>query len=177
MAVLGHFLFEILKIVLLGLIYTTIFFLAWAIISKLRGKNVDFKWYKFLVVYKVLAAVLFIFSFTYYGNHGLGDDSYIPLGHGETMSQGDSFAYFVPDGKLNQIHIDTYLVKEDHLCASVDSGYMVYNLKNKRLNNFNTELLYNTYASAHNLPATNQFREFEPQYADYWGGWRFWMLP
>lgn len=45
------------------------------------------------------------------------------------MSEGDTFAYFVPDGESEQIRIDTYLIKDDDLCASVDSGYMVYNLK------------------------------------------------
>jgi energy-coupling factor transporter transmembrane protein EcfT len=177
MAVLFHFLFEIVKIVILGLIYTAVIFSIRAIIRKLQKKDTDFKWYKFLIVYKVLAAVLFVFSFTYYGNHGLGDDSYIPLGHSETMSESDTFAYFVPDGKSEQMHIDTYLVKNDDLCASVDSGYMVYNLKTKQINNFNTEQLYNTFASAHNLPPIKQFRNFDHQYNNYWNGWRFWMLP
>jgi len=83
MAVLLHFLLEIVKIVILGLIYTAVILSIRAIIRKLQKKDADFKWYKFLAVYKILAAVIFIFSFTYYENHGLGDDSFIPLGHSE----------------------------------------------------------------------------------------------
>ena len=93
------------------------------------------------------------------------------------MSEGDTFAYFVPDGESEQIRIDTYLIKDDDLCASVDSGYIVYNLKTKKINNFGTERLYNTFASAHNLPPIKQFRDFDHQYNNYWNGWWFWTLP
>ena len=122
--------------------------------------NVDLSKGKFKRVHIIIYSLLFVFSFTYYGNHGLGDESFIPLGHWETMSAGDLYAYFTPSGTSNQIAVNTYQVKGDNLCAAVDSGYIVYNLDTKKMIKFEAEQQYNAYALNHDLPVSNQFLDF-----------------
>ena len=177
MFVLAHLLFELIKIGILSFIYTTICLLICELVLKFKNGISGFIRSKFWLIYKVIYGLLFVFSFTYYGDHGLGDESFIPLGHWETMRLSDTFAYFNPNGKSDQIAVNTFQVKDNILCASVDSGYMVYNLKNKEMRNFKTDMLYNIYASKHNLPRNGQFYDFFSHYKDYWMGWRFWVLP
>jgi hypothetical protein len=177
MFVLTHLLFELIKIAILSFIYTAIFLLVCELVLKLKNGIPGFIRSRFWVIYKVIYGLLFVFSFTYYGDHGLGDESFIPLGNGETMRLSDTFVYFNPNGKSDQIAVNTFQVKDNILCASVDSGYMVYNLKNKEVRNFKTDMLYNIYASKHNLPPNGQFHDFFSHYKDYWMSWRFWLLP
>lgn len=177
MASSGHFIFELFKIAILSLLYTGIFLFARLTWRSLKKKNIVFSPVEFNSTYKIIYGVLLVFSFTHYGNHGLGDDSYIPLGHGETMKAGDLNAYFSPHGKINQLQVKAYQLKGDNLCMSVDSGIVVYNLNTKQLINFDTPSNYNEYALAHELPANSEFLDFFKQYDVYWSGWRFWLLP
>ena len=110
MFTLFHFGFELIKIAILAAIYALVIFLLRFIFLKFK-KSINSKNYKFGNVYSLIIGLLFIFSFTYYGDHGLGDEANIPLGHGQIMQCSDEFAYFVPDGATNQIHIDSFLVK------------------------------------------------------------------
>jgi energy-coupling factor transporter transmembrane protein EcfT len=177
MTTLLHLLFVVFKSSVLGLIYTPIIWFLWVLILKARKKYTGFKWYRIFAVYKIVSILLFVFSFTYYGNHGLGDESRIPLGHGEVMRASDQFAFFVPKGKSEQIHVDTYLLKGDNLCMSIDSGYKVYNLKTKGVVNFSEGQMYDAFAFSYGLPLSLQLQNFKSQYDKYWGGWRFWLLP
>jgi hypothetical protein len=177
MTALLHFLLVVIKSSILGFLYTPVAWFLWVLILKARKKYTGFKWYKIFLVYKVVTVLLIIFSFTYYGNHGLGDDSRIPLGYGEAMKESDTFAYFVPKGKSEQINVQTFLLKDDNLCMSVDSGYKVYNLKTKAFINFSDEPMYNMLAVAKDLPLSRHLKDFRSQYDDYWSGWRFWLLP
>jgi hypothetical protein len=172
-----HFLFVVFKSCILALIYTPIIWLLWVLILKACKRYTGFKWYKLIAVYKIVGILLLVFSFTYYGNHGLGDDSRIPLGYGEAMRESDTFAYFVPKGKPEQINVQAFLVKGDNLCMSVDSGYKVYNLKTKAFVNFTDEPMYNMLAVAKDLPLSRHLKDFNSQYDEYWNGWRFWLLP
>jgi hypothetical protein len=177
MAALGHFIFELLKVAILSLLYTGIFLFGRLVLLSLKKKNTVFSPIEFNRTYKVMYGLLFIFSFTYYGNHGLGDDSYIPLGHGETMEAGDLNAYFSPNGKIAQLQVKAYQVKGNNLCMSVDSGIVVYDLNTKQIINFNEISKYNKYAFTHHLPRYIEFLDFFKQYDVYWSGWRFWILP
>lgn len=126
----------------------------------------------------MIASLLFIFSFTYYGNHGLGDDSYIPLGHGEVMSAGDLTSYFEPNiPKSEQIYVNSYEISHDILCAKSDSFYFVYPLQTKKISRFKSEKDYHKFAVKTDLPTADQFKDFLTQYDQYWSGWRFWLLP
>ncbi|AYL94687.1 hypothetical protein [Mucilaginibacter celer] len=177
MAASLHFLFVVIKSAILAVVYTFFGGLLLALFLKLKKQYTGFKWYKVFAAHKVVFILLLIFSFTYYGNHGLGDESHIPLGHGEVMSESDTFAYFVPKDKAEQINVQTFRVKGDNLCMSVDSGYKVYNLKTKVFINFSNEPMYNKLAAAKELPLAGDLKDFRSQYDEYWSGWRFWLLP
>jgi energy-coupling factor transporter transmembrane protein EcfT len=178
MGIISHFVFEIVKIAILAFIYSGIIFLFPLIFKKPAKSKTRFNWRRFLLVYKIIAALLFVFPFTYYGNHGFGDEEVIPLGHGEKIRAGDDNTYFESDdNKSGRININTYQVKDDILCASTNSGLFVYRLGTKQIDKFADEQAYNTFALARNLPPSKQFLDFETQYNNYWGGWRFWMLP
>ncbi|QTE39462.1 hypothetical protein ACRQ5D_30105 [Mucilaginibacter sp. P25] len=177
MTTLLHLLFVVIKSSILGLFYTPVIWFLWMLFLKAQKKYTNFKWLSVFAVYKIVGISLMVFSFTYYGDHGLGDESRIPLGHGEAMEESDQFAYFVPKGKSKQILVDTYLLKGDNLCMSVDSGYKVYNLRTKGVVNFSDEPMYNAFAVSYGLPLSRQLKDFRSQYDEYWSGWRFWLLP
>jgi energy-coupling factor transporter transmembrane protein EcfT len=177
MTVLFHFLFVIVKSYILALIYTPLIWFLWVLILKVRKKYTGFKWKKVFPVYLITGVLLIIFSFTYYGDHGLGDDSRIPLEHGEAIEQGDHFAYFTPKQTGKQVHVKAFVLKGDNLCMSVDSGYKVYNLKTKGVVNFSDGQMYDAFAFSYGLPLSLQLQNFKSQYDEYWGGWRFWLLP
>lgn len=121
--------------------------------------------------------MLFVFSFTYYGDHGLGDEAYIPLGHFETMEAGDGNAYFTFKKSRNQLFVDSFAVKNNTLCMMTDSGLCIYDLKTDSLQTFADSFAYKQYARKEKLPPLTEFKNFEKQYAEYWNGWRFWTMP
>lgn len=177
MAALLHFLFVVIKSFVLALIYTPVIWFLWVLILKAQKKYTGFRWSKIFTLYVIVSLSLVVFSFTYYGNHGLGDDSRIPLGHGEAIEQGDQFAYFTPKGTNKQVHVKTFVLKGDNLCMSVDSGYKVYNLKTRGVVNFSEGQMYDAFAFSYGLPLSLQLQSFKSQYDEYWNGWRFWLLP
>ena len=130
----------------------------------------------FVVAY----AALFLFSCTYWGDHGLGS-SRLPLGYGESIEEFNIGAYFeasVPF-KLptDEPWVNEFQVANGILCGQAsDKSYFIYNLATKENWLFADSLEYNTYATAHRLPASNELEPFWKQYNRYWGGWRFWLL-
>jgi len=176
MAAGGHFIFELFKIAILSAAYATI--LLWIKFAlNLKKGGTRFSWSKFFRIYLILYSVLFLFSFTYYGDHGLGDECKIPLGHGETMSSADLDAYFAPKEGGNLIDIKSYLISNNDLCAATDSGYLVYNLKTGKRIEFDNSQEYRLYALGNTLPNPDLFLDFFKQYDNYWSGWRFWTMP
>jgi hypothetical protein len=169
MAASVHFLFEFIKIAVLSTCYAGLIML----IGRLTFSRGHFKFDKlFCYIY----AVLFIFLFTYYGNHGLGDESNLPIGHWETVQAGDGYPYFEPSGK-GQIRLESFLVDQETLCAKTGKGYMAYNLTTDKLTTFPDQLSYNAFAAKNNLSTIDKFKTFAVQYSAYWDGWRFWTLP
>ena len=175
MFTLFHFGFEIFKIALQAAVYSSIILLLIFILIKITGNN-RLRLIKFKTIYFTIAGLMFIFSFTYYGNHGLGDEATIPLGHMKTMNSSDGYAYLNLEPN-NQINIDSFLVRNDHLCFASKNNYYDYQLPSGKCAKYYSRQEYEVYASAHNLPRVNEFKTFYPQYAAYWNGWRFWFLP
>ncbi|RYU75458.1 hypothetical protein [Hymenobacter persicinus] len=131
----------------------------------------------------LISVALFIFSFTYWGNHGLGDYSRIPLGYGEAMEEmNGTMTYFEPikniAGREDNPEIIAYQLRNDVLCAALgsDSTFFVYDLASKRSRLFDGQRAYNDYAHRANLPTASHFEPFAQQYTRYWNGWRFWLL-
>jgi len=134
--------------------------------------------------FMVACVVLFGFSCTYWGDHGLGDSARLPLGHGEELValNGDE-TYFTgqtPFGVSDMggaQQIDKFRVADEILCGQAEqTAYFSYNLATKEHRVFADSLAYNAYAISHGLPASHELETFWQQYRRYWGGWRFWLL-
>jgi hypothetical protein len=127
---------------------------------------------------------LFLFSCTYWGDHGLGDSARIPLGHGEEMSEINGNETFFEGGKPFMVsdmagsqQVDKFQVANNVLCAQAErKRYFIYNLATKKSRVFTDSLEYNAYAAPRGLPASNKLQSFWRHYKRYWGGWRFWLL-
>jgi energy-coupling factor transporter transmembrane protein EcfT len=173
MSALFHLGFEAVKISALSAVYSSIIYLFLHKLKPIRKlASVRFK-----SIFLTLSGLLFIFLFTYYGNHGLGDEANIPLGHHKTMESSDGYAYFAPEGMTAQIKVDSFLVKNDNLCIASPDGIYVYNLATDNLKNFSDRPSYQQYAQTSDLPTLSQFKKFDTQYREYWNTWRFWTLP
>ncbi|GAB3289781.1 hypothetical protein ACFQT0_08910 [Hymenobacter humi] len=122
--------------------------------------------------------VLFLIANTRWGDHGLGDYSRIPLGHGLAMEQiNGTMVYFEPVTTRDHEEIISYKVADDALYAKAnDNLYFTYDLQTKRYQTFDDSTAYNSNARNLDWPTSSQFQSFHRHYAQYWGGWRFWLL-
>lgn len=184
MEYLFGFVFTLLKIALQAAIYATLLrWLArqadtWHLNNTLvrASRNSKQFWRRsFMVAY----GSLFLFSCTYWGNHGLGDSEYIPVGHGETVEEINGMvASFAPLQLPSGAPIvSRFEVGSGVLCGqAADSSYFAYDLVTKQQRLFADDQEYADYASQHSLPTSGELTSFRTQYARYWNGWRCWLL-
>lgn len=187
----------IVKIIILSTIYATALFLVVFILSK----TTKITWAKrvlklrfWLWTHFLISALLFSLSFTYWEDTGLGDNSKIPVGYGQTIQSEDfAWTYFYPDPNKtepnqDELIIENYKIVDPFLCAEVSHqntispsyDYIVYDLKSKSLKTFDSEQEYANYAAAHSLPAKNEFYDFRKHYHEYLDNrpkWKTWLLP
>ena len=171
-----HVAFELFKIVSLAAAYTFALYILKFLYTEIKRDN-RVKEVKFLSVYVPVVGLMLIYSFTYYGDHGLGDEAHLPIGYGETIDESDNYSYFDSEKEARQINVDSFLVRHDHLCIASDTLIYDCQLKSGEVKKFTDEKIYDAYASGHHLPKLKEFKKFSPQYAAYWNGWRFWCLP
>ena len=125
---------------------------------------------------------LFLFSCTYWGDHGLGDHARLPIGHGEAIEELNGIeTYFEASPRLqvatDQPFIDRFQVAGDVLCGQAsDKSFFTYNLATKEQQHFADSSEYDAYARPRGLAPIGEFQSFWKQYGRYWGGWRFWLL-
>ena len=149
MFALFHFGFELMKIAVLAAVYAALVYILKFIWGEI-DKSSRLRHLKFRSIYFSIAGLLLVFSFTCYGDHGLGDEANIPLSHWKTMNSGDGYAYFNTAVKgYGQINVDSFLVRNDHLCMASDSLVFDYQLKTSELKKFTNSKLYEAYAMAH----------------------------
>lgn len=189
MEVLFHFAFQLVKISILASIYSFIFTTLISLYKKedseTRKLNYKNRWYNY--GFKI-SIFLFVFSFTYWGNHGLGDGPRIPLGYWKVMdnTNWDKYGY-VSDLKSDcgkEIQTTKFKVEGKYLCGNYDSWfykynhkYFVYNMRKDNLKEFGNKEQYNKFALKNKLPKANELLSFEKNYRNYWLGWRFFFLP
>ena len=193
MAALFHLIFQLVKISLLASLYAliavgliSIIPEAWKISFVTTVKSEKKKhWFLFGAIISIL---LFLFSFTYFGDHGLGDSARIPIGNWETIENINWTEYGTlknrETGKGNQIITTKFKVSNNVLCGNLEShfydysnNYFCFNLKTKELKEYRTESEFNTYVRQNNLPSTSELQRFRQNYSDYWHGIRFVFLP
>ncbi len=187
------FLFELVKITLLAMGYSALLFFCFWMIAK---RNPD-SWFvracssggRFLGLSAVLFWMgLFVYMFTYWGFHGLGDGAQIPIGHGLIVDNINWDGYgFVDDIKTSddkELSTTKFKVVGDKLCGNLDdsfdwfqNAYFTLDTRLKRITEFRTEADYNEFAKQAGLPGSIELESFNRNYDDYWLGWRFWMLP
>ena len=100
MEVLFHFILELFKIAILASLYAGLFVLISGFIANKKPNSLFSNFYKhklrtYLISGALFSISLFTFLFSYWGNHGLGDTSIIPLGHGKTVQQIDGNWCFI----------------------------------------------------------------------------------
>lgn len=101
-----HLIFTLIKIAILASVYSIVMLLVLGLFEYIfRIKAIDIlskdKWFKVWRRFSLMIAFgLFIYSFTYWGNHGLGDESRIPIGHWNCIRNADGVStYFEPKNK------------------------------------------------------------------------------
>ncbi len=176
----------LIKAVFLSAIYTTAVFVVVLVLCKtlrLHWASVLVRnWLAFwLVTHFSIVVLLFVLSFSYGQDTGLGDNSRIPVGYGQTIQNEDfAWTYFFPDPSRTQhnrdeLIIEEYQIRNQFLCAEVSHmntvspsyDFIVYDLEKKHLRSFYTKDEYVKYALQHSLPGLNEFYDFEKHYFDF----------
>jgi len=188
MEVMFHLVFEIIKIVILSAIYSGALLILLSVFAKFSpGSRVA----KLLVNKRkffgkslpVLWLALFIYLFTYWGDHGFGDTSILPIGHHKVVNRINSESSYIEDQHGKQLTIERFLYSEDYLFAVISKDFeqnkndlVVWDLKTSKWK-FYQKQDYLIIANQNNYPLPGNFKDYDYQYNKYWNGWRFWLLP
>ena len=173
MFTLFHFGFEIVKIAALAGVYSFVFYCFFFILREISGRR-NLRRPKPRYFYLTIYALLFVYSFTYFGDHGLGDESHIPLGYFQTMDATDGYAFFTPQNSSQTLSVDSFQVKDHQLFIASANTYYIYNLSSGSMKKFDSKNVYEQYAVHNSHPPINHFKKYTEL---YWNGWRFWLLP
>jgi hypothetical protein len=186
---LGHFIFELIKITILGFFYSWILFFLYNRIPE----NTKPEWCKKVLKSKKtlwfgISLFLLFYMFTPYGNHGLGDSARIPLNFTKEISNTNWTEF----GRLNgiktscdnDVELTHFIIKNNKLYGNLKSdfydynnSYFIYDLKSEKLQEFENEFSYNEYTRLNSLPKSYELKNFSENYKSYWSGWRFFLLP
>ncbi len=190
MEVLFHLIFTLVKIAILGSVYATLILLAILIIGKIKPDS----WFAKISNEKkqlwfssgfVVSILIIIYAFTYWGNHGLGDSSRIPVGHWKIIHQTDLWAYIDNvDYGSGQLPIQEFAKTKNFICAKTGISpierppgeFVIWDLKTNEVKFLSDEFEYAEFAERNKLPTISDFKKFNAHYRDYWNGWRFWLL-
>ena len=192
MEALFHLIFQLLKIGILSFIYSSILIELLILIDKIKPfefvKKIKSNKKKYRINFGLFISLgLFIYSFTYWGNHGLGDSALIPIGYSKTISNINwtEYSHLNNVQTSDEIKIETtkFKVKDAKLCGNLDSwfydfdnSYFVLDLKTDELIEFETEKKFNEYAIKNDLPKSDELLDFRKNYSDFWGV-RLLLLP
>jgi hypothetical protein len=124
MFVLFHLLFELIKISILICVYATLT----VILFKVIGQRKPGTWYQrtskkgfklWLISGLIISIGLFMFMFTYWGDHGLGDYSRVPIPHFKALQQIDGSITYIENSNKEQVTIDSFIFDNRNLYAKV----------------------------------------------------------
>lgn len=122
--------------------------------------------------------------FTYYGNHGLGDNARVPVGHFKVVKQINGTSTYLQNSKGDQLGISNFVFDNDNLYAETgdefgggNGSYVIWNLRTDNWTYYGTKEDYLSVAKQMNYPEPERFKDFFEQYSKYWNGWRFFLLP
>jgi len=189
MEVLFHFVFELIKIAILSSIYGLLIVVIFKLIALLKPdgwfdrvskKKLQLWFFSGLII----SVGLFIFMFTYFGDHGLGDSSRVPIGHFKVIRQINGVYTYLQNDKGDQLGINNFLVDKDNLYAEIEpefsakmGNYVIWNLRTDQWTFLRTRDDYVIAAKQYKYPSPDSFEDFWTFYNSYWNSWRFWTLP
>jgi len=193
MEALFHLVFVLIKIAILAGIYTMMLLFIFRQVNKSNTES----WFQKITSNKrkfrltsgaIISIILFIWMFTYWGNHGFGDFARIPIGNGYVVKNINwtEYGYIdqlkTSDGK--EIEMTEFIVKNRKLIGNLDSWFEIFNnkyfafdLKTEKLIEFDSKSELDEFAKRNNLPTSEELKSFKENYQEHWNGWRFWLLP
>jgi hypothetical protein len=192
MEVLFHFVFELFKIAILASIYASLIVVAIVLIGRRKpdswfGKITENKSRLWFRTGFIISLILFAYMFTYWGDHGLGDSSKIPIGHGKSVEQiNGTTTYIRADGyEFETLQIDEFATTKNFLFARKGEGnneeksseYVVWNLKTNKADFLDAYSSLDSFARVRGISEPIRFSDFLTHYKKHWNGWRFWLLP
>ncbi len=193
MEVTIHFIFTLVKISIQASAYAALMLIGFRLIARKFPDGwfdrVSLRAGRFwLVCGFATSLALFIFLFSYWGSHGFGDGPRVPIGHGSFVDNTNWTEYGYIEGiKTSDGHgleMTQFLVSDGRLMGNLDSWFdtydnkfFVYDMRNRMLVEFPTEMDFNSYTKSHGLPSSTGLRSFSENYHERWGGWWFWLLP
>ncbi|GAB5417448.1 MAG: hypothetical protein Crog4KO_30300 [Crocinitomicaceae bacterium] len=125
--------------------------------------------------------ILFIWQFSYWGDHGLGDYSRVPIGYGKEIEQINSTGMYIsPNGYESQMFgIKEYSIDKEYCFGSMskNKGFFIWNLKTNGIQKISTYEKYMDELKSKRIQDKYVFHNFQEAYDSYWSGWRFWLLP
>lgn len=193
MEALFHLLFEIVKIWILAGIYALILLGLFRLIGKSKPES----WFHKVTANKKkfwfstgisISIFLFIWLFSYWGNHGLGDFARIPIGNGYAVKNINWTAYGylkkIETSEGKRLEMTKFEMKDNKLIGNLDSWFYIYSnqyfildLKTDELIEFENKVAFDEFATKNNLSKSEELKSFRSNYLEYWNGWRFWLLP
>jgi hypothetical protein len=189
MEILFHFIFELFKIAILSCFYATIALILFKIVGSLNQENWYHKvskntsWFWLQSVF-VSAGVLFLFMFTHYGNHGLGDSARVPIRHFKVVREINANSAYIENGEGEQVGIKNFTFDSNYLYAQTDEDmfdatgdYIVWDLRADKYFFYTTYQDYINTAKQNHYPMPDEFKKFWHHYSQHWHGWRFFLLP
>ena len=189
MEVLFHFIFELIKISVLASIYAALLLL----ISKITGRYKPDSWFNKVAKNKtkfwllsgfIISIMLFVYMFTYFGDHGLGDSARVPIGHFKVVKQINGADSYIQNSNGEQLGIINFTFGNNRLYAETQrefngekGDYVVWDLRDDCWTFYETKAEYLMAAQQNNYPTLDRFEKFGVHYKRHWHGWRFWLLP
>jgi hypothetical protein len=183
-----HFIFELFKILVQSTIYSSIIFFTITYLVKPKPGSLFYFFKKkraltLISSWIVIFFGLFLFMFSYYGDHGLGDSARIPIGHHREIQQTDLLSH-IEQKKNGAIYINEFVITNDYVYGKLDKynielnqNYFVYDLKSDAIHTFDQQEAFNNYLASEGLNQGATYQSFDFYYSQYWSGWRFWLLP
>lgn len=191
MEVLFHFILQLIKIGILASIYSILLIGLMMVICAIKPtkylESVKNEKKKYWFVFGLFISIgLFIYSYTYWGNHGLGDSARIPIGNFKEVGETNGTDSYIEPKNYHygamMVHSfkksDNYLTGKTEV-SPVDKPkpFFSWNLSKDEIVFFESENEYNLFAKDNGLPKSSEFKTFRESYREYWGGMKFWMLP
>ena len=193
MEVLFHFIFQIFKIAILASIYSVILYKLLEQLNKIKPRNwitnvtSSFKRF-YLKTAFIISIILFLWMFTYWGDHGIGDNARIPIGNGYEIENVNWTEYgYIENIKTSdgqQLETSGFFLEKGFLVGNLNSWfssfnneYFCLNIRTQKLVEFKTKEGLIIYLQLKNLSPKKEMKNFGANYSIYWHSWRFWLLP